>query len=49
MEPNKEDGNSNEPQMEMEYKHPMLSFEKKVFMDAFEKDALIVMAKYVFI
>lgn len=47
METNNDDHDSNEQQAEIEYKYPMLSFEKQIFMDAFEKDALIIMAKYV--
>ncbi|XP_026315532.1 DNA repair endonuclease XPF isoform X2 [Hyposmocoma kahamanoa] len=45
METNNDDHDSNEQQAEIEYKYPMLSFEKQIFMDAFEKDALIIMAK----
>lgn len=29
----------------MDIKYPMLAFEKQIFMDVFEKDALVVMAK----
>lgn len=29
-------------------KYPLLSFEKQIFIDAFENDALVIMAKYVF-
>lgn len=47
MEANKDDNDWNEQQMESAYKYPMLSFEKQIFMDAFEKDALIITAKYV--
>lgn len=47
METINDDHDSNERLTEIEYKYPMLSFEKQIFMDAFEKDALIIMAKYV--
>lgn len=45
MEAIKDDQDSNEQLIGIEYKYPMLSFEKQIFMDAFEKDALIITAK----
>lgn len=32
---------------DIETKYPLLSFEKQIFVDSFEKDALVIMAKYV--
>ncbi|XP_075974151.1 DNA repair endonuclease XPF mei-9 isoform X2 [Anticarsia gemmatalis] len=48
MEPSKEScetGDSEETQTLSDIKYPLLSFEKQIFIDAFEKDALVIMAK----
>lgn len=37
--------NDDELPISMDVKYPMLAFEKQIFMDIFEKDALVVMAK----
>lgn len=34
-----------EEQALTEMKYPLLSFEKQIFIDAFEKDALVILAK----
>ena len=47
MESNKDVINAEEGEEDIEMKFPLLSFEKQIFIDAFEKDALVIMAKYV--
>lgn len=47
MESNKDGIDAEECEDDIEMKFPLLSFEKQIFIDAFEKDALVIMAKYV--
>lgn len=39
-------GDAEEDQVIHEIKYPILTFEKQIFIDAFEKDALVILAKY---
>ncbi|KAJ8730875.1 hypothetical protein PYW08_002288 [Mythimna loreyi] len=45
MDSNKDPVDVEEGQDDIDMKYPLLSFEKQIFIDAFEKDALVIMAK----